>query len=134
MTDWEKLGRRAAVKGADYERTIANELTELSGIEHVRNLEETRDPVAVSGGDVVTRQRDGMLAIQCKVGIRVNAWKAYREAEESARVGQMPVAIVKANRGGSSVEHTGSYDMQERVVLSKSDFYMLLVRADFFSA
>ena len=134
MTDFAKIGKRAAVKGADYEREIANDLTELSGVEHVRNLDEMRDPNKVSGGDIVTRTRDGRLSVQCKVGIRVNPWKAYREAEEAAKDGQMPVAIVKANRGGLSRDHTGSYDMQERVVLSKVDFYTLLIRADFFSA
>ena len=133
MSDAAIRGKRAAVKGADYEREIANDLTDLSGIEHVRNLDEMRDPNSVSGGDIVTRARDGKLSVQCKVGIRVNPWKAYREAEEASKDGQMPVAIVKANRGGLTLDHTGTYTMQERVVLSKSDFYMLLIRADFFS-
>lgn len=121
-------GRRAAAKGADYERQIARELTELTGEEHIRNLDEMRDQHSVANGDVVTREdRPRPLCIQTKVGIRVNPWKAYREAEEASKPTQHPVAIVKANRGSKA--HTGSGEMQERVVISKDFFFQLITRS-----
>lgn len=88
------MGKKSRDKGAAFEREVAKLHTEALGVPCKRNLEEVRSG---NRGDIVV---PGVpLSIQCKVGVRPPIYEALDEAVAAAREGDVPVAIIRRNRG-----------------------------------
>lgn len=87
------MGKRSRTKGHDWEREVANRLTQATGVECKRCLVETREG---NSGDIQTQLP---LAVQCKVGQRPNPIAAYEEALEAAEIAEEAVAVIKRNQG-----------------------------------
>lgn len=86
-------------KGIDHERRVARELTDATGVEHVRVLTETRDG---NCGDVEPREDALPFVYQCKAGARPDVYGAVREAQAASNDGDRlaVAAIHRTGRGG----------------------------------
>lgn len=85
-------------KGIRWERAVARDLTEATGIEHKRVLDEPREG---NRGDV----RSSLPYVyQCKSGARPDIYGAVREATIASDPGQIPVAAIhRTGRGGEKL-------------------------------
>lgn len=97
-----KRGRGARRKGAQFERDIANLLSELVGIEFKRGVGQTRG----GGEEIPDVYSDDLewLHIETKRQVRCNIPAAFRQAvadcEES---GKKPVAVTRSDRSPTLV-------------------------------
>lgn len=93
------MSARSRRKGHDHERRVARELTEATGVEHVRVLTETRDG---NSGDVVSREGALPVVYQAKAGARPDVYGAVKEAQAASSDGRLlaVAAIHRTGRGG----------------------------------
>ncbi len=90
-------GKSSRTKGHNFERKIARDLTEATGMMHRRVLTETRDG---NYGDV--RARGLPVVYQCKCQAKPNVWAAVKEAMIATGPGDYAVAAVKRTTAGGS--------------------------------
>lgn len=87
---------RSRNKGAAFERAVAAELRDLTGVRFERNLEQCRADVL---GDLVPDDAAWPFAIECKVRATgkscLTAWKAQATAAAGAKI---PAVIFKFDR------------------------------------
>tara|TARA_Y100001938_G_C8072914_1_gene424232 strand:- start:47 stop:412 length:366 start_codon:yes stop_codon:yes gene_type:complete len=87
-------GRGARRKGANFERWLANTLSEMTGLEAKRGLAQTR-----GGGAEVSDVSIDYIHVEAKNHIRCNIKAALVQAiNDSEQSGKMPVAITKDDR------------------------------------
>jgi hypothetical protein len=89
-------------KGHQFEREVARELTECTGIVHKRVLNETRDG---NQGDIRPTKASGFpIVVQCKTGARPDVWGAVREAVDAVDGSEFAVAAIhRTGRGGERI-------------------------------
>lgn len=90
-------GRGARVKGAQFERDIANWLTEQTSIVFKRGLAQTRGGGA-EVADVTPETSKIPVHFECKRHKRPNIASAYEQACEDAKENQLKIVITKADR------------------------------------
>lgn len=86
------MGAMQQRKGKAFEKLVANIIGSVLGEWLTRNLEQYG---LDAGRDLLTWLP---LCIQCSHGKQVNAWKKLKEAQGSAREGELPVAILRKDR------------------------------------
>mgnify|MGYP006161612883 CR=1 FL=1 len=87
-------GAGARRKGAQFERDLANLISDRTGVEAKRGLGQTR-----AGGEEVSDVDMGIVHIEAKRHIRCNIKAALRQSISDANVnGKMPIAITKDDR------------------------------------
>jgi hypothetical protein len=91
------MGKMSRTKGHAWEREVARDLTEATGVLHRRVLTETRDG---NIGDV----RGLGVVYQCKCVARADVFQAVREAEAACGGTEYAVAAVKRSARGRSPE------------------------------
>ena len=85
-------------KGLAFERAVARELTECTGVPHRRILTETRDG---NSGDV---KAHGLPFIyQAKCGAKPNVFRAVEEAQEAAGTDFAVAVVHRTGRGGERI-------------------------------
>lgn len=90
-------GRAARLKGANFERLIANQLAELTGLDFKRGLGQTRN----GGEEHSDVYCEGIpLHIECKHQHKTNIKAAMKQAtEDSQKSGHIPVVISRDTGG-----------------------------------
>ena len=86
-------------KGHNWEREVARDLTEMTGIAHRRVLTETRDG---NSGDV-TATGAFPFVYQCKCGAKPDIYGAVEEVAKVAGVFYGVAAIHRTGRGGEKL-------------------------------
>lgn len=97
------IGRGARLKGSNFEREIANWLSEKTGIEFKRGLAQSRG----GGGEVAdvttTAQLPNPVHFELKRQIRCNIKAAYAQACEDSPENYFRVVITKEDRAPTLV-------------------------------
>ena len=87
-------GKGARRKGANFERWLANSLSEMTGLKAQRGLAQTR-----GGGAEVSDVSIDYIHVEAKNHIRSNIKAALRQAiNDCEESGKIPVAITKDDR------------------------------------
>jgi hypothetical protein len=90
------MGKLSRTKGHTWERRVAKELTQATGLPHKRVLTETRDG---NSGDV--RAEYVPVVYQCKCGAQPDIYGAVQEAAAAAGATDYAVAAIhRTGRGG----------------------------------
>lgn len=76
-------------KGADFEREIANDLTEDWGVRIRRNIGQSRD-----GGDDITVPP---FRFECKRRATISIYKWLKQVEAASAQGEVPVVVARAD-------------------------------------
>lgn len=93
------MGASQRRKGAAGERELAHVLTEHTGLEWRRGIQQTRFGGS-EGGDVVCQDWPE-LHVECKRGKRCNIVAAMRQAEaDTADNGRIPIAATRSDGEG----------------------------------
>ena len=92
------MGKTSRNKGASWERMCCTVLSSATGIEHGRNLSESR-----RGNDGDIERNRLPFVYQCKVGALPPIWQALEQAREACEGGEIPVALIKRNSVGSGL-------------------------------
>jgi hypothetical protein len=92
------VSAKSVRKGKIWERAVARELTESTGVKHARSLDEAREG---NRGDV----RSSMpFVYQAKCGARPDVYGALAEAKAATDVGEIGVAAIhRTGRGGEKL-------------------------------
>jgi hypothetical protein len=105
-------GAKSRRKGANWEREVANILTELTGVECSRRLQQYQ----VGGSDIETILP---IAVEAKTGYRISVAKALEQVEEARNPEELPFVWVKQNRKGTT---------PSRYVVIKEEHFLPLLR------
>jgi hypothetical protein len=95
-------GRGARIKGAQFERDIANTLTELTGIKFERGLAQTRGGGA-EVADVTAPSLKAPVHFELKRQQRCNIKGAYAQALGDAPAAALRVIVTKEDRSDTLV-------------------------------
>jgi len=88
-----KRGRNARVRGAAYEREVAQQLSDWLGVDCKRKLGAARD-----GGDDI---QVGQFRIECKRHETTKVWEWYEQAKAQTPAGEIPVVVFRRSRSES---------------------------------
>jgi hypothetical protein len=106
-------GAKSRRKGANWEREVANILTELTGVECSRRLQQYQ----VGGSDIETILP---IAVEAKTGYRISVTKALDQVEDAAGEEDLPFVWVKQNRKGNP---------PSRYIVMKEEYFLPLLRS-----
>lgn len=91
------MGAHQRNKGARFERAVARWLRVLAGEFH----RQTDEPQQGNVGDI--KSSKWPLSIQAKHQKQPSPWRALAEAEEAARVEEIPIAMIRRHGGEDMV-------------------------------
>lgn len=104
------MGKRQQVKGKEFEKKAARIIGSSLGISVVRNPNQSGED---SGRDLLTKLR---FCIQCQHAKRIDPWQKLQEALDSAREGELSVAVLRK-------------DYKKIIVAMTLDEWLLLAKA-----